>query len=184
MMTMTMSIPIFNIEKNTIIGIFVARIDLKNSLYKMLFDRVGLGKTGETLIVNKDVVALNELRWYDNAPLNLHISAEPAVNAAEGKTGITVTEDYRGEKILAAYTHIPETSWGFVCKQDLYELNAPIREMINNFILIFLFTGIIITIIALRLSKTISKPIVEINNVAQKFGEGDFSIRNKQSLRF
>ena len=52
-------------------------------------EHTGFGKTGETLIVNKDAVALNELRWRDNAPLKLKISAEPAIRAARGETGIT-----------------------------------------------------------------------------------------------
>ena len=177
-MTISMPISCFSHGEH-IIGIIVVRINPENSLYSILSNRVGLGDTGETLIVNKDVVALNELRWYENAPLNLQIYAEPAVNAASGETGITKTNDYRNEKILAAYTYIPRTEWGFIAKQDLNELNAPIREMINNFLIIFLVAGIIITLIALRVSKSISKPIIEMNNVARKFGSGDFSIRNK-----
>lgn len=178
--TMAYSIPIFS-KGNTsrqIIGILVARIDLKNSLYKMLLERVGLGETGETLIVNKDVVALNELRHYDNAPLNLSIKSLPAVNAARGQTGIVTTIDYRHEPILAAYTFIPETEWGFVCKQDLYELNTPIRAMLVDFLIISLITTLIIALIANMISKSISKPIVEINKVAKKIGSGDFSVRN------
>ena len=176
---MTISLPIYCLEHNKhIIGILVARIDLENSLYNLLANRIGLGETGETLIVNKDVVALNELRWYNNAPLNLHISAEPAVNAAQGKTDITITKDYRGEDILAAYTYISETGWGLVCKQDLYELNAPIREMVLIFIIIFIITSIVIALIAFSISKSISKPIVDLNTIAQKIGTGDLSVRN------
>jgi hypothetical protein len=43
------------------------------------------------LIVNADVLALNELRWYENAPLKLQIQAEPAVRAAQGNEGIVET---------------------------------------------------------------------------------------------
>ena len=177
---MTFSVPVFCSKHDPphIIGIMVARVDLKNSLYALLLDRVGLGETGETLIVSKDIVALNELRWYDNAPLNLQISDEPAVNAAYGETGIMVTSDYRGKDILAAYTYIPETGWGFICKQDMYELNAPIREMIMYVIIVFIFTAIVISIIAFGISKSISKPIVEMDSVAQKIRAGDFSVRN------
>ena len=130
--TMTFSMPVVCFKHNGehVIGIIVERINLDVSLYRILQDRVGLGDTGETLIVNSDGIALSELRWFDNAPMKLKISAEPAVNAAHGMTGITVTEDYRGEEVLAAYTYIPETQWGFVSKQDLYESNAPIREML------------------------------------------------------
>ncbi len=177
---MTFSIPVFCMSHNKhIIGVIVARIDLENSLYPLLSNRVGLGETGETLIVNKDVVAINELRWHENAPLNLKIHAEPAVNAAQGKTGIIETPDYREEPVLAAYAHIPSTGWGFVCKQDMHELNAPIRTLITNFIYIFIFFAVIITFIAFMISKTFTLPIKAMGAVAKKIQKGDFSSRNK-----
>src|SRR5680860_328869 len=136
--TMSYSIPIFGSAKNSkeIACILVVQINMYNSLFKMLLERVGLGETGETLIVNKDVVALNELRWYENAPLNLKIKAEPAVRSAIGETGLITAPDYRGVEVLSAYTYIPEMKWGFICKQDMYELNAPIRKMVWDFVLI------------------------------------------------
>ncbi len=177
---MIFSVPIFCMKhnENRVVGILVAHIDLNNSLYNILSDRVGLGKTGETLIVNKNALALNELRWFNNAPLNLQITAEPVIKATNGETGITVTTDYRGVDILAAYTYIPKTGWGFVCKQDLSELNAPIRRMVVSFILIFLISAIFIYLMAASLSRSISKPVVEMDEVAQKIRAGDFSVRN------
>ena len=178
--SMAYSIPIFDAEnKNIIVGILVARVDLDNSLFRLLFDRIGLGKTGETLIVNEDILALNILRWYNNAPLNLKIKALPALNASKGQTGVIETQDYRGEEVLAAYTYIPQTKWGFVCKQDMSEVNASIDIMILNFILIFIVASIIITLIAISISKSISKSIVAMNVVAKKIRSGNFSIRNK-----
>lgn len=161
-----------------IVAILTAHVDLDNSLYKMLGDREGLGETGETLIVNRDAMALNELRWRSGAPLRLQISAEPAVLAAQGNTGITETTDYRGEAILAAYTHIPETGWGFVCKQDLYELNKPIREMILNFILLFIVSTIFIYIVALLVGKNIASPVIRMDKLALGIQAGNYSLRN------
>jgi len=178
--TMTFSIPIFctkNVPRH-IVGILVARVDLKNSLYALLQDRVGLGKTGETLIVNKDVLALNELRWHQNAPLNLQINAVPAIRASQGLTGITEATDYRGEKVLAAYTYIPETGWGFVAKQDIVELYAPIKSMTVNFIILISCVLIAILSVALFTARTIAAPIIEMSATAEKVRKGDLSARN------
>jgi len=179
-LTMTYSKPIFGKGNsgNKIIGILVAQINLNNSLYKLLLERVGLGKTGETLIVNKDIVALNQLRWRENAPLNLKIAAEPAVRAANGETTVALTKDYRGEEVLAAVTYIPETGWGFVCKQDMKELNAPIDQLLINFIILFLIVSVIIILLAFSISKSISKPIVQLYAHAKKFSAGELSARN------
>ncbi|SMC82086.1 Signal transduction histidine kinase [Desulfocicer vacuolatum DSM 3385] len=180
-MIMTFSIPIFcstHNRKHTI-GIMVARMDLKNSLYTLLQDKTGLGNTGETLIVNKEVKALNELRWYPNAPLNLQIKAAPAINAARGKTGMIESMDYRGENVLAAYTHIPQTNWGFICKQDVHELKAPIRKLLGYYMALCVFSTLAILMIALWLSKLISRPIVEMGMSTRKIIEGDYSVRNQ-----
>lgn len=177
--TMTFSYPVFCLSHGThIIGIIVARINLDRSLFSLLRNRIGLGKTGETLIVNKDAVALNELRWHENAPLKFKLNAIPAVNAAHGKTGITITSDYRDEKVMAAYTYIPETGWGFICKQDMYELNAPIRSLVKYFTAIFIIFSIVILLIVFWVSKKISNPIFDMNIVAQKIKGGDYSARN------
>jgi len=179
---MTISSPIYCLEHGDhFIGVLVARINLDQSLFASLLNRVGLGETGETLIVNKELIALNNLRWYDNAPLNLKISAEPAVNASRGETGIAITTDYRKKNILAAYTYIAETGWGFVCKQDLKELNAPIRDMIKNFVALFIFSAFLIVLIVFWITKRITSPITELDNIAQKISKGDYSIRSNVS---
>jgi len=178
--SMTFSIPIYCSQHSGehIVGIIVARIDLKNSLYRMLANRVGLGETGETLIVNEDKLALNELRWHDDAPLKLSIIAKPAEEASSGKTGITKANDYRNKLVLAAYTFIPETKWGFVCKQDMSELNETSNQILIHFIVSFILTLVIAIFLAYALGKAISKPIVNLNRIAQKIKGGDLSARS------
>ncbi|MCP4214668.1 MAG: response regulator [bacterium] len=175
---MTFSHPVFSLtDESRVSAVVVARINLKRSLYDILLHRTGLGRTGETLIVNKNVMALNELRWYANAPLNLHIKAEPAVRASKGGDGIVETTDYRGERILAAYTHIPRTDWGFVAKQDLSEIYAPISSMLTNMIIIFLIFSAAIFIIAVFTARSFAKPVIEMTEVSKRLREGDLTAR-------
>ncbi len=178
---LTFSIPIFCLvhKGEHVTGILAARIDLQNSFYPYLQDITGMGKTGETLIVNKDVIALNELRWQEDAPLKLKIKAQPAILASQGYTGIAEMADYRGEKVLAAYTYIPETGWGFVAKQDLSEIYAPISDMLNDLIFLFVVIAIILFFVSLLLSNSLTKPLAEMASVSQKIQSGDFSARNK-----
>ncbi|PKP33430.1 MAG: hypothetical protein CVT99_00305 [Bacteroidetes bacterium HGW-Bacteroidetes-16] len=165
------------------IGVLVANVDLTNSLSPMLLNRIGLGETGETLIVDKNLMAINDLRWYDHAPLQLKINAEPAVRAAQGKTGIFISNDYRGKKVIAAYTYIPETGWGFVCKQDWSELNQATSSMGQFLITLLIFSGLLIIVIVHFVSKTISSPIIALNADSKKIADGDYSIRNTVKLK-
>jgi len=177
---MTFSAPIFCLAHNGkhIVGILVARMDLGHSLYTLLLERTGMGRTGETLIVNKDLVALNELMDYKEAPLKLKIKAEPARNAAMGRTGIIEATDYQNTKVLAAYTHIPRTGWGFVAKQDMAEIYAPIKAMMVNFIILIFGTILAAIIVAFFLSRYISTPLTEMAATTQKMRKGNFSARN------
>lgn len=180
MYILSISVPIRSEKsKSKIIGVLVYNINLNNSLYQLINNKTGLGETGETLIVNDDVIAINELRWYEDAPLNLRINAEPAVKAANGEQGITNTLDYRGVEVLAAYTFIPKMKWGFVAKQDLNELREPIRKMVLNFALLSLVLVSAILILAIILSRSISLPIVSISNVVNRVKDGNLSDRAK-----
>ena len=178
--SMSYSTPIFskNTHNQSVDAILVARIDLKNSLYKILLNRTGLGKSGEILIVNSNVITINQLRWYDNAPLSLQIDAEPAIRAASGETGIVKSNDYRGQEVLAAFTFIPLTNWGVVVKQDTSELRIPVNQMFINFILIFIVAAVIISIMAFTIANSIAKTIVGMNKVARSMRGGNFKIRN------
>jgi signal transduction histidine kinase/response regulator of citrate/malate metabolism len=178
--TMAFSRPIFckKHQGKHLVGILVASIDLDNSLYKLLSDSVGLGKTGETLLVNKYGYAISQLRWRADAPLQFKIHATPAINAIQGKTGVIIENDYRDEMVVAAYTYIPQTGWGFVSKQDLYELNQPIREMLTNFIFLFLIAFVLIITMVFFLSKTLSSPIIRLDIITKRIAAGDFSSKN------
>ena len=176
---MSISAPIFctSHEGRHLIGILVASLDLEHVLYPLLQHLTGEGKTGETLIVNRNATAINELRWYRDAPLKLQISAEPAVRAARGETGVVETNDYRDEPVLAAYTHIPSMHWGFVAKRDLTEVDAPIRAMLRE--MGFIVAGALFIVLALSivLAGTISRPILAISRAVRRFADGDFSVR-------
>jgi signal transduction histidine kinase/DNA-binding response OmpR family regulator/HAMP domain-containing protein len=178
---MAFSIPIFCSQHSGehIVGILVCRVDLYKSFFPLVQDTTGLGETGETLIVNKDVIALNELRWHEDAPLKLKIKAQPAFMASQGYSDIIESTDYRGEEVLAAFTYIPQTGWGLVAKRDLEEIYAPVRRMLINLIILVLITAAIIYFISRILANSFTKPLINMVKVSNKIQSGDFSVRNK-----
>lgn len=171
---MAFSIPIFSLTNGSqVIGILVARFNLETSLYKLLSNRAGMGETGEVFIVGRDSIVLNELRWHDDAPLKLKVEAQAVAEASRGSTGIEETSDYRGEKVLAAYTYIPRNRWGFVAKQDLKEVYAPINKLRKWMIAIFISTVFGVIAVAFRIAKSISNPIKELHKGSEIIGKGN-----------
>ncbi|SLM29634.1 putative Histidine kinase [Desulfamplus magnetovallimortis] len=177
--TMCFSHPIYNpgSSDGNPSGVLVTLFDLEKSLYALLLQRTGMGKTGETLIVNRDVMALSDLRWHNNAPLRMKIQAEPAVLASRGLSGIVESRDYRDEDVLASYAFIPVTQWGFVAKQDLSEIYAPINSMLFNMAIILILAALAAYALAHMLALNFSKPVIEVTNAALKIQGGDLSAR-------
>ncbi|NQU45270.1 cache domain-containing protein, partial [bacterium] len=177
--TMAFSAPVFGLENDgeQLIGVLVMRADLERNLYPLIQDRTGAGETGETLIVNKGGLAVNTLRWHESAPLKLRIDAEPAMRAVDGETGIAETLDYRGERVLAAFTYIPLMEWGFVAKRDLAEVYAPIRTMRRDMIVLVFASLLVVLLVSIFLAGTIAGPIVGIGAIVRRFTEGDLEAR-------
>ncbi|MCF7794101.1 MAG: response regulator [Candidatus Cloacimonetes bacterium] len=174
---MAFSIPINPEDSSEINSILVARIDLENSIYKILNVHAGLGETGENLIVDENSIALSNLRWKKADPLTFQIEAFPAQMGAAGISGTVKTKDYRGSEVIAAYSHIPEFNWGIVSKQDAKELYAPLYKMVLNYFFLFLILVIVISIILRFLTNSIVVPINRLIEFAQRVRNEDFSAR-------
>ncbi|WP_246540362.1 cache domain-containing protein, partial [sulfur-oxidizing endosymbiont of Gigantopelta aegis] len=126
---MSISFPVYHLEqKKKTLAILVMRINLRDSLFKYLNNNTALGKTGEIHIVNSHYLTLNQLKFKPDSALKLTVKSLPAVKAANGKTGVIEALDYRKEKVLAAYTYLPKTQWGFITKQDLKEIYSPLYQ--------------------------------------------------------
>ena len=178
---MTFSIPVRCLahENDHITAILVVRINLKQSLFDILLDNISMGDTGETLIVNKNAIAINQLRWNKNTPpLTLKIEAKPAIKASQGNTGIIEALDYKGVKVLAAYCPVARTGWGFVAKQDLEEIYAPVKSIFWNLLISLLTSTFIVYVIAFFTAKNITGPVLAMTKVAKKLQGGDSSARN------
>ncbi|MBI5055729.1 MAG: HAMP domain-containing protein [Nitrospirae bacterium] len=174
---MDFSLPVFRrADSVSVTGFIVARVNLEASLYKLL-NRMGMERTGEALLVNRDGIALNELRWLKGSALKTKLRSRPETEASQGHTGIIEAYDYRGEMVLAAYTFIPQTGWGFVAKQDLKEVYAPIYQLRRWMQAISVITFFGVIIVAFCVSRSISNPIKALHKGSEIIGKGDLNYK-------
>ena len=105
-----------------IAAVVIMHVVPNDMIAPMLHTGGGFGRTGEALLVDREGRVLAPLKHplSDGStakPLEYRITAEPAVLAAGGAEGIISAEDYRGERVLAAYRYIPVSpgvGWGMV----------------------------------------------------------------------
>jgi len=178
--TMTFSAPVMDKDiEGKVLAVVVMRIDLDESLYRIFNERTALGETGEVLIVNSDVVSLSQVKYSKIPPIELQITAKPAFQAANGKTGIIESLDYRGEPVLAAYTYLPITRWGFVAKQDLSEIYAPVYDLVTSLISLMLGLVTVVIIVSYFISNRLALPIFGMIKVAKLIEGGEGTARNQ-----
>jgi PAS domain S-box-containing protein len=122
-----------------VIGILVMRVDPEIDLYPLITRWPTDSQTAETLLVRQEgnsMLYLNELRFQKNTALRLRIPLDNnkvlAVKAVQGLVGIAEGEDYRGEKIVAALNHIPDSPWFMVARMDISEAFGPMKKQLQE----------------------------------------------------
>ncbi len=170
--------------KGAFIGEFVSEIDM-SPIYTLITDTTGLGETGEVLIAKKDgdaVLFLSPLRHRPGAALTERIPfsqhrAYPAHRAVQGENGSGVTIDYAGREVLAAWQYIPLLRWGLVTKIGVDEAFAPVARLkffIHGAGVVVVLIGIVL---ALWLSRTLTRPLLSLQRGAEAIAAGDLDHR-------
>jgi PAS domain S-box-containing protein len=125
------------------LGVLILYVNPEIYLYPYISHWPIPSDTAETLLVRRDgedVLFLNELRFTQDAALNLRFpltdSHLPAVKAVLGQTGLVEGRDYRGKLVLADVRPVPDSPWFIVSKVDIDEVYAPLRERLWQTLLI------------------------------------------------
>lgn len=158
-------------------GVMVIRLDLQRSVSAILDNRAGMGKTGESLLVNRDAVALHEPRGIKGGVLTRKIEGPSAGLAARGLSGTAETLDYRGEPVLASYGFISKTGWGIVCKQDQSEVYQPIKGVLYLSYALAVAMALLAYLVALYVSRSVTRPIMTLAAAASRVGRGEYGER-------
>lgn len=135
---MAVMIPVFDDQAgHRSLGLVVLLIDPETYFYPFIKRWPLPSLTGETLLVRREsneVIFLNELRFQNNAALNLRAPLDratmPAVQAVLGREGVMEGVDYRGVPVVAALRTIPDSPWSLVARMDIAEVYAPLRAQL------------------------------------------------------
>ncbi len=128
---------------------------------KIMHDKTGLGKTGETFIVGADHSFRNDSVFTDeNDILSTKLNYAAIDDALAGKYGYTVTDTYRGEELnlLSVPFEFAGVNWAVVAVQGASESNAPVDQLRNLLIAIGSVILGVIMIAGFLFARTITRP--------------------------
>jgi PAS domain S-box-containing protein len=150
-------------------------------------DYIGLGETGEVLIVEGvpgSARTLHAVRHQGDddertGAILLDGPQDPALLALRAQEDIYTEDmiDYRGEAVWAATRFIPSTNWGLVVKVDAAEKRFVIVEFRDSLIALALSLAGIAILVAVVLGFRFAGPIHNLAEAANRIREGDLEAR-------
>lgn len=170
--------PIFEKSKDEA-PIGVAIITANTQLVdQILLNRQGLGKTGESYLVNQDKYMISESRFIENVAFKQKVET-PAVEACitTGQNHHGLYSDYRGAIVLGASSCMKNMDLIVLVEIDDAEVFEPVADLRDKIILIGAIITVMVGIAAFFLSKLISKPLVKLQNAANQIADGNFDVR-------
>lgn len=181
--SLAISAPIFQDVANILVGVVVIRIRL-DYLNDITTDRTGLGETGEIYLINKNGYMITPSRFIDDTFLKQKVDTENARNCLAHKEKrhirhkeIIIFNDYRGVKVLGTHIFIREMEWGLLAEISEKEVFAPVTRLTHTMVLIFIVLFVGGTILAILISESITKPMVELHHGTEELIKGNLDYR-------
>ena len=135
-------------------AILLLRSAPERALYPLIERWPMQSATAETLLIRREgdyVLFLNRPRHGRGPALTERIPLTrtdvPAVQAALGRTGVTVGTDYRGRRTVAHLSRVPGSPWLMVAKVDRAEIYANAR--LRGSLVLGLFGAVIVSLFTL-----------------------------------
>ncbi len=134
------------LSNTTVIGYVIMRVNPEYFLFPQLQFNVDNRQSSEIILFRSEedsVIYLNRLKFLEAEPLSLKVplsNIKPqALELTLADTGISTVIDYRGQRVLAYKTKIPDTEWILVVKTDEDEIFKDLSYLSSSILIIGLF---------------------------------------------
>lgn len=160
------------------------------SINKIMHQREGMGKTGESYLIGQDQLMRSDsfldpknrtvVASFANPEMG-SVNTDASKAALNGTTGAEIINDYNGHPVLSAYCPVEfkDLSWALIVEVDVAEALAPVKSIRNTIGVVIVVSVIAIIIAALAMFRVIMAPIkvVVANLMELSQGEADLTQR-------
>jgi diguanylate cyclase (GGDEF)-like protein/PAS domain S-box-containing protein len=170
-------------QDGKLIGVLALQLDVRK-LESVTADRTGLGRTGETVLAQRDgteafytgpLYHVKDAAYRYRVPIQ--VAALPMQKALIGNAGSGFVQDYAGIECAAAWRYLPGLKWGMVVKVDSVEALAPATHLRHvTYFALALFLALS-GMVAYLLGRGLSRPIRNLTRVADGIAAGNLSQR-------
>lgn len=164
--------PIKN-RDDKLVGELVKRTSL-DEINKITSSRPGLGKTGETYLVNSSSLVITDLLKEPGSAFKKTIYYSQIEACLKGASIFGEREDYHGDVVYGHWDYVPELNSCFVAKMDKSEILAPIKNAMALFFGLILLIGLIGGLLGLLLARSFVRPIIKLRDETVRIKNGNF----------
>lgn len=177
--------PIF--EGGEMLGVLIFQMPL-DGITKVMSERAGLGKTGESYLVGSDFLMRSDsyldpkhrsvVASFRN-PETGKVETKAAKQGIEGKTGEEIVIDYNGNPVLSAYTpiNILGSKWALLVEKDEAEALATKSAFMSLILFIGGLGVLIISVCGYFIARSLSKPINFMTIAMKELAEGNLETK-------
>lgn len=161
---------------NTSKGPKIEAIDYSD-IQKILLERTGMGKSGETYLVGQDFRMRSESRFFpDKKPYDIPVKTKGVISALKGVNGRGILVDYRGIPVYSVYSLIQISNLKLVILSeiDVSEVTKPLEELKMRLTTLTLVIFLVAVTLSLLLTRIIVDPIKNMRNSLSIMAKGDY----------
>ncbi len=177
---MTASSPLLTVDGD-LLGVLAARLDLA-SLNAVIGRRTDLHETDDAYLINMSNLLVAQPRLInDQSVLQAGIHTEDANRCLQKQTGVVEAADFRGVPAFMAYRWIADRQLCLVVKIDQAEAYRSVRVFGGTIVLISALGLLAAAGIALALARSLTRPIVALQDGVARFSNGELDLRLDES---
>nr|WP_319399838.1 ATP-binding protein [uncultured Carboxylicivirga sp.] len=146
------------------------------SIQNVLFERTGMGESGETYIVGNDGYMRSQSRfWIDTFPTHINSKTKAFNMAQDIGGGVTQHTDYRGIEVFSSFSsfHYHGLNWVILSEIDVEEALLPLEYMEKRIFLISALIAIGVLLLSNLLAWYIVHPVLNVKKALTKISKGE-----------
>ena len=165
--------PLFDMEGKRI-GVLASQLSLAHT-DRIIFERTGLGTSGETYLVDPSRMIVSKSPLMKNGTSSQFVHSEGIDAALNGSDGSGFYRNYAGVPVVGVYRWVDNQHLALVAEMSQEEATAPARDLALTIFYIGVLLSVMLAAGMYLLARQITRPILEIADTATRVTAGDLS---------
>ncbi|NOY52209.1 MAG: PAS domain S-box protein [Deltaproteobacteria bacterium] len=158
------------------LGLFNLVIPME-AINRILKNRTGLGRTGETFLVNKAGFIISNSRFQKEVILKKKVNLKEMYQREGWIRSHAYVRDYRGAQVIQHFLPFPRFGWTLVAEMETAEAFREINVQLHRTLLIGLGLFSLLIFAALLITRNLTRPIHALVDAARRVGGGDLNFQ-------